>query len=240
MTGREPSTANLRDEPYWKSFTDVVTWARENTHSAIWSCLAAHAAILHMDGIDRCRSDHKHFGVYDCERISNHSLTAGVSPHFRSPHSRWNGLAEPELSARGYRVLTRSVDAGVDMFIKEENSLFVFLQGHPEYDSHTLLREYRRDVGRYLRCETNSYPSLPRDYFEPSTALALNELREKALSNRSAAFAVQLTSTLERIEVENTWRATAVRLYRNWLDYICARKNAGQQDEYEDPACAAS
>jgi homoserine O-succinyltransferase/O-acetyltransferase len=37
------------------------------------------------------------------------------------------------------------------MFVKYNRSLFVLLQGHPEYDSATLLREYRRDVGRFLR-----------------------------------------------------------------------------------------
>jgi hypothetical protein len=50
VTGREPRMADLRDEPYWESFTQVLEWARTNTYSAVWSCLAAHAAVLHMDG----------------------------------------------------------------------------------------------------------------------------------------------------------------------------------------------
>ena len=51
-------------------------------------------------------------------------------------------------------MLTRSADAGVDTFIKQRKKLFVFFQGHPEYESDTLLREYRRDMGRYFRGET--------------------------------------------------------------------------------------
>src|ERR1700733_6720951 len=44
VTGTEPKAANLRDEPYWPALSAVVDWARENTASTIWSCLAAHAA----------------------------------------------------------------------------------------------------------------------------------------------------------------------------------------------------
>ena len=66
VTGKEPVTANLRDEPCWESLTQVLEWARENTYSTVWSCLAAHAAVLHMDGIGRHKSDEKHFGVFEC------------------------------------------------------------------------------------------------------------------------------------------------------------------------------
>jgi len=51
VTGTEPRAADLRDEPYWGSLTRVLEWAERNTHSAVWSCLAAHAALLHLDGI---------------------------------------------------------------------------------------------------------------------------------------------------------------------------------------------
>ena len=80
------------------------------------------------------------------------------------------------------RVLARTADAGVDTFVKEGKSLFVFFQGHPEYDADTLLREYRRDVERYLRHETSVHPSIPRGYFDHTTERALAALREKAMS----------------------------------------------------------
>src|SRR5580692_1821942 len=53
VTGREPRTQNLMAEPYWRSLTEVLEWAKENTHSTVWSCLAAHAAVLHSDGLAR-------------------------------------------------------------------------------------------------------------------------------------------------------------------------------------------
>lgn len=151
VTGREPLTSNLSDEPYWESFTKTLEWAQDNTYSTVCSCLAAHAALLHNDGICRIRSEMKHCGVFECVRMSDHALTAGMPSLFKLPHSRWNGISEDELMSCGYQVLARSADAGVDTFIKQYKSLFVFFQGHPEYESDTLLLEYRRDVARYLR-----------------------------------------------------------------------------------------
>jgi homoserine O-succinyltransferase/O-acetyltransferase len=163
VTGREPLATDLKQEPYWESFTRLAEWAESNTHSTIWSCLAAHAAVLHMDGIGRVRRHDKLFGIFECARAANHPLTAATASRFRLPHSRWNGVAERDLIACGYRVLTRAADAGVDTFIKQQKKLFVFFQGHPEYESDTLLREYRRDIGRYFKGETDMRPSIPKD-----------------------------------------------------------------------------
>jgi homoserine O-succinyltransferase len=134
------------------------------------------------------------------------------------------------MTARGYRVLTSFADGEVDTFVKQEESLFVFFQGHPEYESDTLMREYRRDAGRYLKHETSKYPSIPYGYFDPDTELVLTALREKAMSSRSSEGYADVIAALERIRVKNTWRETAAHIYRNWLEYICERKDEGQGD----------
>jgi homoserine O-succinyltransferase len=224
VTGAEPRTANLMDEPYWESLARVLEWARDHTHSTILSCLAAHAAVLQMDGIGRLKSDNKHFGVFECDRHSHHRLTAGTASRFKLPHSRWNGISEAELAASGYNVLTHSPEAGVDIFIKRYKSLFVFFQGHPEYEADTLLREYRRDVGRYLRGEADIYPTLPRGYFDEDTAQALTALRTQAIDRRSEELLTYVSTTLEHGTINNTWHSTAARIYRNWLQYIRDQK----------------
>ena len=75
VTGAEPIAATLPDEPYWNDLTDVIDWAETNTRSAIWSCLAAHAAVLHLDGIERQRLERKCSGVYDCRKVADDWLT---------------------------------------------------------------------------------------------------------------------------------------------------------------------
>jgi homoserine O-succinyltransferase len=224
VTGREPMAANLSDEPYWDSFIEVLGWAQENCHATVLSCLAAHAAILHMDGIRRVKRNDKVFGIFECARVSDHLLTAGTASQFKLPHSRWNGVPEEQLIDCGYKVLTRSVDAGVDTFIKQQNKLFVFFQGHPEYESDTLLREYRRDVGRYVKGEAPRYPLMPESYFDATTAAELTAFQEKAVSRRSEEMLPELTAILGNKKIENTWQASAAGVYRNWLGHICGQK----------------
>jgi homoserine O-succinyltransferase len=238
VTGREPKTAHLQDEPYWQSFTQVLEWAQNNTHSAIWSCLAAHAAVLHMDGIRRVKASSKHFGVFDCVKSSSHPLTSELQTRFDVPHSRWNGLTPSSLQSHGYTLLS-TAHGSVDCFIKEHKSLFVFFQGHPEYNTDTLLREYRRDAARYLRGEAPSYPLLPGHYFDNSTEKALMDLRHQALSG-GADILDRLTAALENAKIENTWRSSGLSIYRNWLREIAARKELAQTKHFPAVAMSAS
>jgi len=224
VTGREPLAANLEDEPYWDSFTRVLAWAQENCHATVLSCLAAHAAILSMDGIRRVKGNDKVFGIFECARVSDHPLTAGTASQFRLPHSRWNGVPEEQLVDCGYKVLTRSANAGVDTFIRQQKRLLVFFQGHPEYESDTLLREYRRDVGRYIKGEAPRYPLMPRSYFDETTVEELAAFEKKAVSQRSAELLPELNAILGNKRIANTWQSSAAGIYRNWLGHIRAQK----------------
>jgi len=234
VTGTEPRAANLRDEPYWQDMTRLIEWAAENTHSSIWSCLAAHAAVLHMDGIARHRLPQKRFGLFEFDRVSEHPLTDGVPSRLVIPHSRWNDLPEDQLSACGYTLLTRSDEAGADAFVKEGDSLFVFFQGHPEYNANALLLEYSRDVGRYLRRESDAYPPIPRGYFDRETTQALTALQRRAFSDRREELLGEFPTVLTTRNLVNTWQSSATGIYGNWLKYLSARKE--QQLSRKEPA----
>lgn len=226
VTGREPATARLQDEPYWQSFVQLLEWARDHTLSTIWSCLAAHAAVLHMDGIGRVRSSSKFCGLYDCEALSNHPMMEGTPSRFLMPHSRWNGLEETALREHGYQVLTGAAGAGVDAFVRQERSLFLFFQGHPEYEANTLLLEYRRDVARYLRGESTGYPSIPHAYFDGSTVAALEGIEREARLFPREELLEMLNAVLRGTIVHHSWQQPACSIYRNWLQYLAARKDS--------------
>ena len=126
ITGAEPSAAHLPDEPYWPTLQRVLDWAERNTTSTILSCLAAHAAVQHIDGISRLRSGQKRFGVFEFVKASEHFLTGSLPALVSVPHSRWNDLPEKELVRCGYQILTRDPQSGsVDLFVKQRRSLFV-------------------------------------------------------------------------------------------------------------------
>jgi homoserine O-succinyltransferase len=139
------------------------------------------------------------------------------------PHSRWNDLPEEALRPAGYRILTRS-DAGVDTFMKQQKSLFVFFQGHPEYEADTLLLEYRRDIKRFLRRESDTYPNLPKGYFDTDTAAAWTEIKERALSDRSEDIISQFPQPAPDAAA-SAWLPDAARVYRNWLSHMSSQKS---------------
>jgi homoserine O-succinyltransferase len=220
VTGTEPLAGNLKDEPYWSDLTQLVKWAEQNTASAVWSCLAAHAAVLCTDGISRVRFSEKRFGIFEYLPVGNHFLTAGAPSRFSIPQSRWNFLKEDELKAAGYDIVTRSHDGDVDAFVKQRASLFVFFQGHPEYDGDAILLEYRRDIKRFLRRERDVYPPAPNGYSNP----AWSELQKRALAVRREDVIEEFADALATGAITNTWRKNAVRIYHNWLLYLAEQR----------------
>jgi len=224
VTGAEPKTELLQQEPYWPELSGIIDWAKTNTASTIWSCLAAHAAVLHLDHVVRRRLPAKCSGVFASERAAVDPLIDGLRWPLRIFHSRHNDLAEDDLVANGYSVLTRVPGAGVDIFVKRYQSLFVFFQGHPEYDPLSLRGEYLRDVGRFLNGTQESYPAAPAGYFDRETAAALDDLHLRALATPDPAMVAECRAILDRADVNFDRRGAAGTIFRNWLAYLATSK----------------
>jgi homoserine O-succinyltransferase len=120
----------------------------------------------------------------------------------------------------------RSEEAGADIFIKNQGSrsLFVFLQGHPEYEADTLLLEYRRDVKRFLAGQRDVYPVMPHGYFDAQIADTLAQLQRRAEADRREELIAEFPTEMALRSVTNTWCLTAIHFYRNWIDYLRRRK----------------
>jgi homoserine O-succinyltransferase/O-acetyltransferase len=226
VTGAEPRTPELSDEVYWPSLTRLVDWANETATPTIWSCLAAHAAVLHLDGIERARLGEKISGVFRCTKVADHPLVAGLPSSWRIPHSRLNTLDPERLLAAGYEIVSLAEDAGADTFVLRRRTTFVFFQGHPEYDAGALFREYRRDVGRFLAGTIERYPELPRAYFDEEMARAYTAFRALAHRLRSRELLDEFPGSDGRAPQPHLWRDAAVKLYTNWLASIVASRPA--------------
>ncbi len=225
ITGTEPRQPDLRDEPYWYTLCRVIDWAAENTVSSVLSCLAAHAGVFYSDGIERCGLAHKQFGVFDYKKAGENPLTRGTAERIQMPHSRWNEVREKALISCGYTVLTKSAEAGADLFVKKsKRSLFVHFQGHPEYGVRTLLKEYRRDIKRFIRGERKAYPMMPQGYFDVVSTELLNDFQEKVISNPREMVLQEFPEAAIAATLQNTWRSSASCIYRNWLQYVAAKK----------------
>jgi homoserine O-succinyltransferase len=225
VTGTEPRAVDLADEPYWPTLTKLVDWADDHAISTVWSCLAAHAAVLHIDGIKRRAFHEKLSGVFDCTKATDHAIVEGAPSRWRVPHSRYNELPADALASNGYRILSRLPGTGADMFVKQRNTLFLFVQGHLEYDPGALLREYRRDVKRFLAGERDSYPEVPCGYFDEDAAAAFAAFRRHALENRRVDLLLQFPAAIAERKLEHPWLGLAVRIYANWLSYLAEQKS---------------
>jgi homoserine O-succinyltransferase/O-acetyltransferase len=221
ITGAQPSTADLRDEPYWAELAHLIDWAEGGTISTLFSCLAAHAAVLRLDGIARRPLPVKLSGLYESRRAEDDPLFFSTGANVPVPHSRGNDIAESDLVAKGYRVLSRLENGQVDIFTREPpgHSRFVLFQGHPEYDLGTLGREYLRDMGRFLRGESDERPKIPENYFDRATETRLAEVRGQQESDL-ARYSEIVTGALPL----KLWRANTVKLFANWLTLVAAAK----------------
>jgi homoserine O-succinyltransferase len=238
VTGAEPHAARLDDEAYWPSLARLVDWSREAAIPTVWSCLAAHAAVLHLDGVERHPLPAKRSGVFACTVARRHPLLAETPPPV-APHSRLNGLVEADLLAAGYEVLTHSPHIGVDLFIKPGPALALFFHGHPEYEAETLLREYLRDVGRYLRGERATHPAAPEGYFKPQVEGALTELEAVGDAGRDPTRIGDYVRATDGGSPGATWRPWAIGIYRAWLEHIRQRR-AGRLATTEAGSVSAS
>ncbi len=224
VTGAEPGEANLPQETFWRDLTDIVDWAKDNTRSTIWSCLAAHAAVLHLDNIERKQLETKCSGIYDCLAVSSHWLMDGLPSPFKIAHSRLNELHADELREKGYDLLSVSSKGGVDGFARDVGSQFIFFQGHPEYEALSLEREYLRDISRFLAGERDRYPGIPIGYFDAETEQKLAAFAVRAQTERRPALGAELPERNLRQDIATG--AAAIIMFRNWLDFLSERARA--------------
>ena len=189
VTGAEPAGCTLPQETLWRELTDMLDWAKTNTRSTIWSCLAAHAAVLHLDGIERHRLPTKCSGILTCAKIADDWLTRGLRGPLKVPHSRLNEVRESDLVNRGYQVLTRSDAAGVDMFAKQFESRFIFFQGHPNMTP--------------CRCSGNICATSPASW--PASARIIRPFRPTILTQRLRRSSTPLNG-VQRPDATRRWR----------------------------------
>jgi homoserine O-succinyltransferase/O-acetyltransferase len=222
ITGTEPAQAQLPFEPYWPYLARLLEWAAESVPTTMLSCLAAHASVLLSDGIERVPRAVKCSGVFTgAVTDPDNPLAAGLPDQVPVPHSRINDLPEQALIDAGYRVLIGSATAGWSVASRRNGeSLFVLCQGHPEYTTESLLKEYRRDVRRSLFGRgAVPYPSPPEGYVEGEGLAALKEFAERAEQAGTDPRELFGSFPFDQVAagLRNTWSEPAARLYANWL-----------------------
>jgi len=218
VTGMQPRTAALSEDPLWPTLTALVDYATTHAVPTVWSCLAAHAAVLHLDGIGRRRLPQKLAGLVECHLTdAAHPFMAGLPERWLVPHSRYNDVPQDKLVSRGYRILSTVEQAGADIFANDTYPYFLFCQGHPEYDAHALLREYRRDLRQFLVGEADDYPAHPQSYFSAGVLTLLDSFRRYAQDQRTSKALAAFPLDACQADITHSWRDLSAGLFANWL-----------------------
>jgi len=222
LSGANPAQEVIEDEPFWAPLGEVIEWARYNVCSVMCSCLATHAVVQQLWGINRYKLTDKRWGVYS-NRITRqvHPLIANINTRFDAPHSHVYEVNASQFDKRGLPVLAQSEQADLHLAVSPDGLRFVFFQGHPEYDAVSLLKEYKREGVRYVSGERDFYPPYPQNYFAEDAKLVLENYKreiERARGDYSGLppFPDREVESL----VDNTWSDTGKAIINNWLGLI--------------------
>ena len=236
ITGANVVNPTLDQEPFWDPLMEVVDWARSSVASTLCSCLATHAVLKRFYGIERQPLPEKRWGVYSHRvAVPGHPLLREINTRFDVPHSRYNDISRDQLEAAGLTVLVDSEEGGVHMAVSEDQFRALFLQGHPEYDTNSLLKEYKREVFRYLNGELAAPPPHPEHYFSgPAAHTAERYLRKAEAALREDRALPDFLETEIEPQLDNTWGDTAKAIVNNWLGLVYQTTNLDRREQYMD------
>lgn len=109
------------------------------------------------------------------------------------------------------------------MAVSEDLFRVIYFQGHPEYDTISLLKEYKREVNLFLQDQRDSMPVFPRHYFSKQAKAILTEyLQKHQQAQKRGAPLPDFPEHLISAELNNTWRDTAAAILNNWLGKVYA------------------
>ena len=234
ITGANVINPVLNQEPIWKPLITIADWAKKNVASTLCSCLASHALVKHHYQIDRQPLPIKRWGVYEHSvRHPDHPLMNNVSATFHAPHSRWNTVTRAQLEQAGLTVLAESKKVGVHLAVSADQFRIVYTQGHPEYDANSLLKEYKREVFRFLSGELENAPPYPENYL-PDEAKEIADAyivkATEAIKNGSTAPEFPEASMTQH--VTNSWYDVGRSIVGNWLKLVHRLSNFDRRQQF--------
>ncbi len=218
ITGAHVEQADLQKAPFYDELKTVIDWSYENVTSTLCSCLATHAVMEFRYQQKRQAMESKCWGVFK-HQVTNrsHPLMSGVNTNFNVPHSRFNEITREQFKAAGVEILIDS-NIGAHLGVSEDLLRIVFFQGHPEYDTISLLKEYKREIMGYLSKSRPEYPVFPQHYLNAQNKAILNEYKDKLLKGEFSL--TDFPEALISKTLDNTWHDATRQIISNWIGCV--------------------
>jgi len=222
ISGANVTEPHLNREIFWEPLLDVINWAEEHVTSTLCSCLATHAVVMARHGIKRRQLPKKCWGVFNHEVVMrDHPLVRDTNTQLAVPHSRFNEITADQFRSAGLSVLIEGEEPGVQLAVSPDGFRTVFFQGHPEYDSISLLKEYKREIGLYINWQSEEYPPFPAHYFDRFSRALLDEYRAQVIAARANnSRPPDFPEHLLRERLHNTWHDSGEALVGNWIGLV--------------------
>ncbi|MEM7293493.1 MAG: homoserine O-succinyltransferase [Pseudomonadota bacterium] len=222
ISGANPANPDITQEGFWDQMLEVIDWASENVCSTFYSCLATHAVIQHYHDLPREKLSEKRWGVYSHRVIApHHPLVSNINTRFDAPHSHVYDTSPERARAAGWQVLVEGEESGLYLAVSADGFRHVYCQGHPEYDINSLLKEYKREVNRYIG-GVREKPPYPKNYFPAPALEYLEEYLAKVdlALDRGDGEAPSFPEESLLPMLENTWSDTGRAIFNNWLGQV--------------------
>ncbi len=146
ITGAPVEKMSFEEVEYWDELRQIMDWSRSHVYSTLHICWGAQAGLYHHFGIQKNMLKEKLSGIYPHTLDYKRSiLFRGFDDVFYIPHSRHTTIKREDIEkVPALKILASSEEAGVFAVIANHGRQ-IFITGHAEYDSDTLLKEYLRD-----------------------------------------------------------------------------------------------
>jgi homoserine O-succinyltransferase len=214
ISGANVTQPDLTKAPFWEPLQKVMAWSWDHTTSTLCSCLATHAVMQFRYAQARSPLKRKLWGVYNHRVVDrHHPMMRGVNTIFDVPHSRHNQITATQFENAGMNILSESAQGGVHVAVSPDGLRLVCFQGHPEYDTISLYKEYKREAMRYKNGEISRPPRFPQNYLSVEAHKIL-----KRTQSRKNEWPIEDQDMCELIE--NSWGDSARSMIGNWTGLV--------------------
>lgn len=220
ITGANITQPDISQEPFAQELLAVIDDIQARTLACLFSCLAAHLLLHAHHNQPRTPLAQKHWGLFMHKPVGMHFLTQGINSQLTVPHSRFNDVSAEQFLKAGFTPLIVSKEVGVHLAVSED-SRFLCMQGHPEYDAVSLIKEYKREIKRYVAGMRPDYPTTPKHYFSLQLQAICDEYQDAL--KQAKANANPLPEFPEDMMLQSVvcdWRDTACMIMGRWLHFV--------------------
>lgn len=225
ISGANISDPDLTRADFWEPLQKIIGWSWDNVTSTLCSCLATHAVMQFKYGLKRKHLKQKRWGVYRHHITQRqHPIVRGVNTVFDVPHSRHNDIRHEQFESAGFHVLASSEEGGAHVAVSPDGLRMLCFQGHPEYDTISLYKEYKREYFRYASGEITTKPLFPQNYFCRETRAILSSIKNTQDWPISDIDMEEL--------LENSWGDSARSMIGNWIGLVYQLTNIDRKKPF--------